>query len=328
MDNKQTFKAYAAFASISFFWGTTYLAIRIGVEVMPPALLAGLRFIIAGLLFLGWLVIRGHKIPGGRAILDIMIVAVALLTIANGAVVYAEQWVPSGFASLIIATLPLMMVIMLGFMKKGEHLTRRKIGGIILGFAGIVLLVWPDLQADMEPDYLKGIIILFIAPVAWGAGTLYAKYHQTSIEPKMAAAMQMLVGGILLLCISALAGEFPEFYFSWQGMAALWYLIVFGSFLGYGCYIYALQHLQPSVVSTYTYINPVVAVFLGWLILNERLDGHIIVSTLVILAGVILVKTSPGNTDARSGPVNASKVKKTSTVEQAKDTMEAKQLEI
>jgi drug/metabolite transporter (DMT)-like permease len=294
MENKSALKAYLAFASISFFWGTTYLAIRIGVAVVPPALLAGLRFSIAGMLMLLYLVARKQRLPRGRAFLDVLLVAVALISISNGALVYAEQWVPSGLASLIIATLPLMMVIMQTMLPQGERLTRKAISGIIIGFLGIVILLWPDVRSGVDPAYLKGILVLLIAPLAWGSGSLYVKYHQVSIEPFMAAALQMLVGGVILLAVGAVAGETADFHFSWQGLAALVYLIVFGSFLGYGCYIYALHHLSASVVSTYAYINPIVAVLLGWLILDERLDWYVVVSTLVILSGVVLVKSSTG----------------------------------
>ncbi|HEX9654506.1 MAG TPA: EamA family transporter [bacterium] len=293
MDRKETFKAYSAWAAVCFFWGTTYLAIRIGVESIPPALFAGFRFLAAGLVFMPFLLAKGYKLPRGRELLDNAIIGIALLTIANGTVVWAEQWIPSSLAALIVATLPFFMVGMEAALPHGDKLNLKKVLGILVGFFGLVLLLWPDLQGSVDPNYLKGIIAMLIPPVAWGAGSLYSKYRNLKSHPFMGAAVQMIVAGLVLIVVGSIAGEFSRLHFSAKGLAAICYLLVFGSIIGYGSYIYALAKLPASIVSMYAYINPVIAVSLGWLILNERLDWMVAAATLIIVAGVMLVKTAP-----------------------------------
>ena len=293
MQRQEKIKAYSAWASVSFFWGTTYLAIRIGVETLPPALFAGTRFFFAGLIFIAVLRWRGYALPPRKDWLDLSIVGIALLAIANGTVVWAEQWVASGPTALIVATLPFFIVVIESLMPKGDQLTFKKVFGALLGFGGLAVLLWPDLRGAVNSTYLRAILILFIAPFAWGAGTVYAKYRKTQTPPLMAAAFQMLVAGMLLTLIGVLAGEVPRFDPNFRGMAALIYLLIFGSIVGYGSFIYALDKLPAAVVSMYAYINPVIAVVLGWLFLNERLDWSVGLSTLIILAGVVLVKLAP-----------------------------------
>ena len=200
-------KTYSAWASVSFFWGTTYLAIRIGVETLPPALFAGLRFLFAGLIFMAVLRWRGYALPPRKDWLDLSIVGIALLAIANGTVVWAEQWVTSGAAALIVATLPFFIVAIESVMPRGDQLTVKKVSGIVLGFVGLTILLWPDLRGAVDSTYLRGVLILFIAPFAWGAGTVYAKYRKTQTPPLMAAAFQMLVAGIILTSFGRARGR-------------------------------------------------------------------------------------------------------------------------
>lgn len=293
MDSRETFKAYLAWAAVCFFWGTTYLAIRIGVESMPPALFAGFRFLSAGLVFLPFLLAKGYKVPRGRELLDNAIIGIALLSIANGTVVWAEQWVPSSMAALIVATLPFFMVGMEAALPRGEKLNLKKVLGILVGFSGLILLLLPDLQGSVDPNYLKGILAMLIPPIAWGAGSIYSKNRKLKSHPFMGAAVQMIIAGAILITVGGMAGEFSRLHFNPKGFAAICYLMVFGSIIGYGSYIYALAKLPASIVSMYAYINPVIAVFLGWLILNERLDWMVGAATLIIVAGVVLVKTAP-----------------------------------
>jgi drug/metabolite transporter (DMT)-like permease len=293
MDRKENMKAYLAWAAVCFFWGTTYLAIRIGVESVPPALFAGFRFFAAGLVLLPFLLVKGYRLPRGRELLDNAIIGIALLSIANGTVVWAEQWIPSSLAALIVATLPFFMVGMEAALPRGDKLNLKKVLGILVGFSGLVLLLWPDIQGSVDPNYLKGIFAMLIPPIAWGAGSLYSKYRNFKTHPFMGAAIQMLIAGSVLIAVGTLAGEFSRLYFSPKGFAAIGYLLVFGSIVGYGSYIYALAKLPASLVSMYAYINPVIAVFLGWLILGERLDWMVAAATLIIVAGVMLVKTAP-----------------------------------
>lgn len=292
MADKETLRAYVAWAIVCTAWGTTYLAIRIGVEVLPPALFAGGRFLIAGLLFLPVLLLRGAKLPARRHLMDIAIVGIALLTVANGLVVWAEQWVPSGLAALIVATLPFWMVGLQTLIPRGEGLTVRKVLGILIGFGGLILLLWPDLQGTLDRDYLKGVLGLCVAAVSWASGSLYSKYRNIKVQPLVAAALQMIVAGLVLIAVGLVRGEAAHFHLELQGLLALLYLIVFGSILGYSSYIYALAKLPASVVSTYAYLNPIVAVALGWLVLDERLDWRVAAATAIILFGVLLVNSA------------------------------------
>jgi drug/metabolite transporter (DMT)-like permease len=282
-------KAYLAWGAVCFFWGTTYLAIRIGVGVLPPGLFAGLRFITAGTLLLGYLLSRGARLPGGHELFDLAVVGIALLTVANGTVVWAEQWVPSGLTALIVATLPFWIVGIESAVPRGVRMNALKAGGILIGFAGLVVLLWPEVRGSVAGAYTKGIAAVFIAPLSWGAGSIYAKYRKVEAPPLMAAAFQMLFGGAVLTFIGAVNGEFARFTEP-RGIAAMGYLIAFGSIVGYGSYIYSLSNLPAALVSTYAYINPIIAVILGWAILDERLDWLLGLAASLILSGVVLVQ--------------------------------------
>ena len=290
MHKHEALKAYTAWGAVCLFWGTTYLAIRIGVEVVPPALFAGIRFVIAGAILFVYLLVRRQKLPPKSDFIHIAIVGIALLAIANGTVVWAEQWVPSSLAALIVATLPFWMVGIESFLPKGDKLTSKKVIGITIGFFGLFFLLWPELKNDLHPDYVKGILVMFIPPIAWSAGSIYSKYKKITASPLMASTWQMLIAGVILVTFGGIKGEFQQIHITLQGIGAIVYLIFFGSIFGYGSYIYALDKLPASLVSTYAFINPIIAVFLGWFILGERLDWRVALSTAVILAGVLIVK--------------------------------------
>jgi len=288
----QRHKAYAAWLSVCFFWGTTYLAIRIGVAHLPPALFAGIRWTTAGLVFLAYLRLKGLAWPKRREMGHMAVIGVLLLVVANGCVVWAEQWVHSGLTALIVATLPLWVAGLETALPRGDRLTWRKATGSLLGFAGLVVLFYPDLKAGIDPAYLRGTIALLVAPCAWAVGSLYAKNHSVSIDPLMAAALQMVVAGAVLSLIGSGLGEWGRLRVNATGLAAMAYLIVFGSIIGYGSFVYALANLPATKVSLFAYVNPVIAVILGWLILDERLDGFVALATAMVFAAVVLVKSA------------------------------------
>lgn len=290
MQDRELIKAYFAWAAVSIFWGTTYLAIRIGVEVLPPALFAGIRFLIAGLILIPILLLKGYSLPSKKDLIPISITGILLLTVANGTVVWSEQWVSSSLAALIIASIPFFMVGMEALMPNGEKLSLKKGLGILVGFCGIFLLLWPDIKGAINSAYLKGIMGLVIAIIAWAAGSIYSKHRDIKTAPFMSAAFQMLIAGGVLTLIGMVKGELSQFTFDPKGIAALVYLMIFGSLIGYSAYIYALAKLPTATVSTYAYINPVIAVILGWLVLDERLDWIVALATVIILLGVLLVK--------------------------------------
>ncbi|MCG8605502.1 EamA family transporter [bacterium] len=298
MDKQDKIKAYSAWASVSFFWGTTYLAIGIGVKTLPPALFAGIRFLLAGLVFIAFLRLRGYRLPQRQDWVTLSIVGIALLVFGNATVVWAQQWVPSGLAALIVATVPFFMVGIEAMLPGGERIDLRKGLGILIGFTGLTLLLWPDLKGSMDHAYLKGVLVLFLAPLAWGAGSVYSKHRKIQTPALMAAACQMLIAGIILCIVGLLIGEGSRFVPTPAGLGAIVYLLIFGSIVGYGSYIYVLDKLPTAIVSMYAYINPVIAVVLGWLILDEKLNWLVGISTAVILTGVVLVKT--GRTKKRN----------------------------
>lgn len=295
MTSREKLAAYGAWAAVCFFWGTTYLAIRIGLESFPPMLFGATRFLLAGtILFLVMWRLRGARLPVGREWLDIALVGLMLLGVGNGAVVWAEQWVSSGMAALLVATSPFWVAALERMRKGGERVGRAAFGGMLLGFCGIVLLVAPELfQTHLNWRYLAGVLALQVACFSWTAGSVYAKRSAIGVSPMMNAALQMLFAGVALALTGTVAGEWSAFRFSLPSVGALVYLIMFGSIVAYGSYIYAIEKLPLSIVSTYSYINPVIAVLLGWAILSETLNWRVGLSAGIILGGVALVKTSP-----------------------------------
>ncbi len=288
----ESIKAYAAWLAVCFFWGTTYLGIRIGVQHLPPALFAGIRWLFSGLIFIAYLRLKKIAWPTFREIANMAVVGFCLLFLANGTVVWAEQWVPSGLAALIVSTLPIWMAGLESILPTGNRLTLKKGLGIFIGFMGIVVLFYPDLKQSMDSAYLKGVIALFFAPLAWATGSLFSKYNPVSCNILMSAAVQMTIAGLIFILVGLGLGEAYRFHLNLPGMAAMAYLIIFGSIVGYGSYIYALAKLPAAKVALFAYVNPVIAVLLGWLLLNERLDWYVAVATALVLSGVLLVKSS------------------------------------
>lgn len=290
MQRKENFKAYLAWFSICIIWGTTYLAIRIGVEDLPPVLFAGLRWLIAGPVLLIILKMRGMKFPTMRELWPLTIISFALLGLGNGFVVFAEQWVPSGLTALLITTVPFWIVGIEAIVTRGRNVNPKILAGLALGISGVVLIFWGDLENLVNPTYLGGIAGLTIGVLGWSAGSVYSKYKKINVNPLMGAAVQMSIAGILMTAFGISIGELNGFAFTNDGLFAFLYLIIIGSFVGYTSYIYALAHLPVSFVSTYAYVNPVIALFLGWLVLDEKITTVITLGAVIILAGVAMVK--------------------------------------
>ncbi|MEJ2502814.1 MAG: drug/metabolite exporter YedA [Gemmatimonadota bacterium] len=284
----------AALLAVYLVWGSTYLAIRFAVETLPPFLMAGVRFTVAGALLYGWRRAVGFPRPTGRQWAAATVVGGLMLLGGNGGVVWAEQWVESGTAALIVATVPLWMVLM-DWLRPGGRPPRPAVWlGIAVGLAGVAILLGVP---DPGPRYLAGTTVLLLASVAWAAGSLYSR-SATLPAPLLATGMQMLAGGLLLLLAGLLAGEpatFEPSTFSTRSLLALAYLVAFGSLVGYSAYVWLLRVTPPALASTYAYVNPVVAVMLGWLLANERMSPRIVVACLVIVGAVALIS----NTGAR-----------------------------
>jgi drug/metabolite transporter (DMT)-like permease len=288
--NKDNFKAYFAWIAVCIIWGTTYLAIRIGVEDIPPMLFAGLRWIIAGSIFILILKASGKSLPKKENLKHIAVMGIAMLGFGNGLVVVGEQWISSGLAALLITTVPFWIVGMESVLPTGPKLNYKIILGLIVGILGVTFIFGSDWDDLFKIEYLLGVLSIFGAVVAWSFGSVYSKYKKVGVHPLMSASIQMLIAGTLQVVLGLILGEQNSISYTQEGLFSLAYLIVFGSIFGYGSYIYAIEHLPLSLVSTYAYVNPVIAVFLGWFFLNEKLDLLIVIGAVVIIGGVILVK--------------------------------------
>lgn len=284
-------RAYLAWIAICIIWGTTYLAIRIGVEDLPPMLFAGFRWMIAGPMFLGILLLRKFKLPTFPELKPIAIIGLCLLGVTNGLVVVAEQWIPSGLTALLVTTLPFWVVVIELIFVSKNGFNFKITSGMILCTFGVALIFYDDVGQMLQVDNLLGMLCIFIAMISWAGGSLYSKKKKLSVHPLMSASIQMIIAGSAQTIVGLSLGELSEFYFTAESFAAFAYLIFVASIFGFGSYIYAIEHLPVSFVTTYAYINPVIALALGALVLDEKLDVLIGVSAVIILTGVWLVQS-------------------------------------
>jgi len=282
---------------VCLIWGTTYLGIRIALETLPPLLMAAMRWIAAGGVLTLALALRGERLPHRREWPAITLLGVLLLGFGNGAVVWAEQTVPSGLTAVLVAMSPFWMVGVDALMSGGEPLTMRRIAGLLIGFGGIVLLVWPELRAGGAGHaFLGGVIATQVACAGWAIGSSYARRRGRGYAREenvlATAALEMLFGGVVLLAASLALGEASRVVFAPRSTSALVYLIVVGAIGGFSAYAYALKHLPVATVSLYAYVNPIIAVILGSLVLQEPFTARIAIAAAIVLAGSALVKTA------------------------------------
>lgn len=275
-------------------WGTTYLAIRIALETIPPLLMAAMRYTAAGAILATILRLRGERLPGRRAWPSLLVLGVLLLGFGNGGVVWAEQTVPSGMTAVLVATSPFWLTgidVVFG----GERLTPRRWIGLLVGFGGIVALVWPELEVGPNRRaFLVGVIAAQIACVGWAIGSLYSRRrgrgHAREENVLATAAFEMLFGGLALFVAAAVHREYAALTFTPRTAVALGYLIVFGAVVGFTAYAYALKHLPVATVSLYAYVNPVIAVALGTLLLGEPFNARMGVAAAIVLGGIAMVR--------------------------------------
>ena len=286
--------ALFAFIIVCVVWGTTYLAIRVAVETIPPLLLTAMRFVVAGTVMLGIAAARGERIPRDRSTLfNVAVVGILMVGVGNLAVVWAEQWVPSGLAALSVATAPFWMALLELFREGGERIDARSAVGMLIGFGGVAMLVTPKgAGGAYDMHFIIGILVIQLGSLGWQYGSMRSKYHLKSVPLMASASLQMLFGGIVVGIVGIAIGEPSRLHFTTRTFAALAYLTIFGSIIAYSAYVYALAHMRTSQSSLYAYVNPVVAVILGWLILHEELTWLSIVAMCVILAGVAMVQTA------------------------------------
>jgi drug/metabolite transporter (DMT)-like permease len=285
-------KALIAYLVVCIFWGSTYLAIKVGVMELPPFLFAGLRFLVAGLLLLAIARALGDPLPRRSDWRTLAIVGLMLLAGGNAFVVWSEQYVSSGVASIFVVTVAMWTALFDAIIPGGQsELNWKVIAGLILGFLGTLLLVGAT-PAEIAAADKRGPIALTIASASWSLGTVYAKRHPTKASPYMGAAFQMIVGGSAVALVGTLLGEWPAWHLSPRGLGAIAYLVVFGSVLGYSAYAYALRHASATIVGTYAYVNPVIAVLLGWLLLHEPVTSRTFIAMAMILVAVVWIQFS------------------------------------
>lgn len=282
-----------AFATVYLVWGSSYLAIRVGVQDLPPALFAGVRFIFAGLLLGTYARLTGQAFPVTvREWKTIIVVGLLLMAGGNGLVVWGEQWVPSGLTALIVASVALWIAYFGTLGPRGEALTPRSIGGLILGFSGVMVLLAPS-GAEFSYEQLRGEIAVAVGAMLWAAGTIYARRRKPRTPALMSAAMQMFSGGVLLCALGLASGEISQWVWTANGILSLAYLTIFASCLAYSAYVWLMHAVTPAQLGTYAYVNPAIAVVLGNGLLGETLSWIEITGMLIILAGVVLVSTAP-----------------------------------
>lgn len=311
MDDRHTRAAVvAAFAAVYLIWGSTYLGIRIAIETLPPFLMAGARFVIAGALLYGWCRLRNGAPPPGRPDWrNAATIGGLLLMGGNGSVVWAQQFIPSGLAALLVATVPLFMVVLEWLWNGAERPGIQTFGGLLLGFCGVLLLVGAPGTAGGTIGVLAGVVILFAA-LSWATGSIYSRRVEPPPTPRLGTAMQMLAGGGLLTVVGLVSGEAAGLDLaavSLRSWLALAYLVVFGSLVAFSAYVWLLRVSTPDRVSTYAYVNPAVALFLGWSLAGEPLTARTLLGSAVILVSVVIVTTrrrgGPAVPDMRARPV-------------------------
>ena len=285
---------FLAFGLVYVFWGSTYLAIDIAVQTIPPALMCGLRFLVAGVVMLAVCAATGHRILySPKQIALSSIVGLLLLMGGNLTLSYAELTVSSGLSALIIAITPLWFLVLDSLLLGDHHISNRGKAGLALGIAGLFVLVWPELQAgSLGHRELIASISLIGGSFSWALGSVLSKRWQSGMDVFGATGWQILAAGVGNFIFALLNGDFAHVVWAPRSLAATAYLVVCGSWIGYTAYIWLLEHVPTSKVSTYAYVNPVVAVFLGWLILHEKVDRFILAGSAIVVLSVILVTSA------------------------------------
>ena len=294
-------RVISAFLLVYIFWGSTYLGIGIGVKYIPPYLMTGVRFVIAGVLMLlyCWWTKRGIRVSVGQ-LARLGVIGCLLLSVSNVILAWAEQVVPTGLAALIVAITPLWFLVIDAFMFRGDRPSAKGYVGLALGIVGIAVLLWPKLMATTalgRQQFLAASALIF-ASFSWSMGSALSKRWQKGIDPFSASGWEMTIAGAVNLMVATAFGEFSHARWTAAGIGAIAYLVVFGSWVGFSAYIWLLQHVSMSKVATYAYVNPVVAVFLGWIALHERVDAYILAGTAIVVISVALVTQSKVTTRA------------------------------
>lgn len=284
-----------AFALLYVLWGSTYLAMRVVVRDMPPYVAGAVRYLIAGPVMLAACALMGRKIRLSRSDLGrLLVISILLLSTGNIGVLWGEKYVASGLASLIVALVPLWVVMLEAWVFQAGRMTAKGLFGLALGIVGLLVLLWPHIASGTHLGRLEilGSGILAGASFFWALGSIFSHRFHLTVDVFVSAAWQMTLGGLVNGVIALMTGQFQKTHWTLPALTGIGYLIVFGSWAGYTAYIYLLEHVPTPKVATYAYVNPIVAVFLGWIILREQVDAFMLVGTVIIIAAVALVNTA------------------------------------
>jgi len=293
--HRPAWKTLLAFAIIYFVWGSTFLAIRVGVHAVPPLLFAAMRFFVAGFVLYGWMIARGEPSPTRRQWMSVLLLALLIFLIDYGLLFWAEQRVPSGVAAVMLATIPVFIALSEILFLHTQRLTVRLALALLIGLGGVAVLMSNSLNLGGAPVDRRGAVALIVASVSWSIATVLARKLPLPPSKVMSSGAQMLAGGIMLTITSAALGEFRHFHPSTVSRAAwfsLIYLIIAGSIIGFTAYVWLLHHESPTKVGTYAYVNPVVAVLLGYLLGGEALGLRTVLGTMFVLVSVVVITTT------------------------------------
>lgn len=286
-------KAYIALGIVCLAWGTTYLAMRTGVKTMPGLMLAALRNTICGVIVVGWFLIRGHRLPDIKMLGRLALIAALLLGVGNGFMTWGEETVPSGLAAVLAALNPLCIAFFGILLMRGTKISFKVTVGLILGLAGIVIIFFPMLIHPEQKGFSLGVLLIVMAVLGWSSGSILIARKPLDINVFYAAGWEFLLGGVELILFSLITGHTISLAkVSLESWTSIGYLIIVGSLIGFNAYQYALKHLPPTQASIYAYVNPIVALLLGWALLQEHLNLFILFGSVITLIGVYLVQSS------------------------------------
>jgi len=301
-----TWKVMLAFATIYFVWGSTFLAIRVGVREVPPLLLAGMRFLLAGAALYGWMRLRGTPAPSRQEWGAATLLAVLIFVLDYGLLFWAERRVPSGVAAVVMAIIPVFMAISEIIIMKTQRLTARLAVALLVGVAGVAVLVSRTVSFGDAPIDPVGACALIVASISWSVASALTRKMPLPAAKAMSSGAQMLAGGVLLTITAGLLGEFHGFHVqvvSDKAWLALAYLTVAGSIIAYTAYVWLIHHESPTKVGTYAYVNPIVAVVVGYLLGGEAIGPRTVVGALCVLVSVVVITTSPATKIRRPAAV-------------------------
>jgi drug/metabolite transporter (DMT)-like permease len=294
-EQQQRSRIIVAFALLYVLWGSTYLAMRVIVRDLPPYAAGAVRYLVSGPLMLAALALMGRKVRiNASDFRRLLVIGVLLLSLGNIGVLWGEEYVSSGLASLVVALVPIWVVMIEAWVFRSGRITAKGLFGLALGIVGLLVLLWPRIASGSHLGRLEllGSGILAGASFFWALGSVFSHRYTLSVDVFVSAAWQMTLGGLVNGAVALLSGQFQRAHWTATALAGIGYLVVFGSWLGYSAYIYLLEHVPTPKVATYAYVNPIVAVFLGWIILHEQVDFFMLAGTAVIIASVWLVNTS------------------------------------